>query len=288
MRASSQWEKPVLLTPLVLFLLMMLGFPSLLNIIYSFSAVDFHNLRSPQWQGWQNHAEVLADESFWRALGFSCRFGLITAFIETLLGLALAVYLAPLMGPHRWILAILMLPLMVAPSMMGLMYRLVLHEFVGPLSYYGAMVLENTPSFLGQDWAFTTLVVMEVMQWTPFTLLLLFTAYQSLPQDVREAALVNGTRPWRLFWCIELPQLAPTLLTAVLIRFIDGFRVFDNIYALMGSGPGGSTLSMSIYIYESFFKSAQLGKAMAASVMLFTVAFGLLYALGRWAKREPA
>ena len=189
MRASSQWEKPVLLTPLVLFSLMMLGFPSLLNIIYSFSAVDFHNLRSPQWQGWQNHAEVLADESFWRALGFSCRFGLITAFIETLLGLALAVYLAPLMGPHRWILAILMLPLMVAPSMMGLMYRLVLHEFVGPLSYYGAMVLENTPSFLGQDWAFTTLVVMEVMQWTPFTLLLLFTAYQSLPQDVREAAL---------------------------------------------------------------------------------------------------
>ena len=101
-------------------------------------------------------------------------------------------------------------------------------------------------------------------------------------------ALVNGTRPWRLFWCIELPQLAPTLLTAVLIRFIDGFRVFDNIYALMGSGPGGSTLSMSIYIYESFFKSAQLGKAMAASVMLFVAAFALLYALGRWVKREPS
>ncbi len=82
-------------------------------------------------------------------------------------------------------------------------------------------------------------------------LLLFLTAYQSIPADVREAASVDGARPWRLFWKIEWPLMLPTVFVALFVRFIDGFRVFDNIYTLVGAGPGGSTTSMSIYIFET-------------------------------------
>ncbi len=285
MYTPNRFQNLALISPVVLFLLLMLGFPTLLNIVYSISEVNFENLRSPHLSGWGNYVDVLKDETFWQSLGFSLRFGLGTAVAETVLGLFLSIFLAPLIRKNRWTLAILMMPMMVAPSMMGLMYRLVLHEFVGPVPYYWEMYLGNSPSFLGPEWAFTTIVLIEVFQWTPFTLLLFFMAYEAIPRDMCEAASVDGVKPWRMFWAIEAPQLIPTLVIALLIRFIDGFRVFDNIYVLMGSGPGGSTTSMSIYIYESFFKSAQLGKALAASILLFLAAFGLLYAASRLARR---
>ena len=93
--------------------------------------------------------------------------------------------------------------------------------------------------------------------------------------------------PWRLFWKIEWPLMLPTVFVALFVRFIDGFRVFDNIYTLSGAGPGGSTTSMSIYIYETFLRRGEIGKAMAAAILLFLTAF-LLLGLGQRLIRRPA
>ncbi len=116
---------------------------------------------------------------------------------------------------------------------------------------------------------FWTLVVVETLQWTPFAFLLLHMAYSAIPRDLREAAVIDGATAVRLLRYIELPLMAPMIGIAFFIRFIDGFRVFDNIYTLVGSGPGGSTASLSIYIYEAFFRQGAIGRAVAASVMLF-------------------
>ncbi|WP_425359357.1 carbohydrate ABC transporter permease [Cohaesibacter haloalkalitolerans] len=289
MANESLKENRILATPVVVFLLAMLGFPAVLDLIYSVSTVSFENLRDPTISGFGNYREVLGDPYFWSAVSFSTRFGLLTAALETALGLFLAVFLAPLIHRRFWLMAIFMMPMIIAPSMMGLMYRLVLHEFVGPLPYYLFEFFGESPAFLSPQLAFRTLVVIETLQWTPFTLLLFYTAYSSIPNDIREAAKVDGTRGLRLFTHIELPALLPTLVVAFGIRFIDGFRVFDNIYVLIGSGAGGSSTSLSIYIYTAFFKSADIGKALAASVLLFVVAFGLLWLVG-WLlkKRRPA
>ena len=83
--------------------------------------------------------------------------------------------------------------------------------------------------------------------------------------------------------------MAPTIAIAFFIRFIDGFRVFDNVYTLVGSGPGGSTASLSIYIYESFFRQGAIGRAVAASVLLFVAFFALLWSVNRLGtRRRPA
>lgn len=286
MRDPTRRENRLLAAPAVIFLLAMLGFPALLDLLYSVSTVSFENLRAPELSGFGNYRAVLQDPYFWNAVSFSTRFGLLTAALETGLGLFLAVFLSPLIQKRFWLMAVLMMPMVIAPSMMGLMYRLVLHEFVGPLPYYLYEFFGQSPAFLSPKRAFATLVVIETLQWTPFTLLLFYTAYSAIPADIREAARVDGTRGLRLFTHIELPALLPTLLIAFAIRFIDGFRVFDNIYVLIGSGAGGSSTSLSIYIYTAFFKSADIGKALAASVLLFAVAFALLWLLGRLLRRR--
>ena len=237
---------------------------------------SFETLRSPEFSGLNNFYKVTTDDTFWQAVWFSFRFGSITAILECALGLALAVYLAPLTQKNGWIVAVLIIPMIVAPAMMGLMYRLVLNEFAGPIPYYLYNWLGWSPAFLSPQNVFTTVVLAETFQWTPFAFLLFLTAYRSIPQEMREAATVDGTRPWRLFWKLELPLMMPTVFIAAFIRFIDGFRVFDNIYTLVGAGPGGSTTSMSIYIYETFLRRGEIGKSMAAAILLFAAAFILL------------
>lgn len=281
MKRSQTVENSVLATPMVLFLLFLLGFPTVLDIIYGFSDVTFETLRNPDFNGLENFRTVIADDDFWRASWFSLKFGTLTALAECTLGLFLAVYLAPLIRKHSWLLAFLIAPMIVAPAMMGLMYRLVLHEFVGPLPHYLFMWLGDSPAFLSRENVFLTIFTIETLQWTPFAMLLLYMAYEAIPPDVREAAAVDGVRPLKRFWYVELPQMLPTIGIAFFIRFIDGFRVFDNIFVLTGSGPGGSTMSLSIYIYEAFFKSGSIGKALAASILLFITSFLLLFLAAR-------
>lgn len=288
MNITRGLEWKILASPLVAFLLLFLGFPSLVNLIYSVSDVTFETLRSPTLSGLENYGEVLTDGAFWRATWFSFRFGLVTALAECLLGLGLAVFLSPLIEKRSSLMAPLMLPLMVAPAMIGLMYRLVLHEFVGPVPYYLYEWFGDSPAFLSVDNAFWTLAVVETLQWTPFAFLLFYMAYQAVPTEVRQAAAIDGAGPLQMLRTIELPLMAPTIAIAFFIRFIDGFRVFDNVYTLTGSGAGGSTTSLSIFIYQAFFRERAIGKAVAASVVLFAVSFLVLYGLNRLAGRRKA
>lgn len=229
---------------------------------------------------------VIHDPEFWSASWFSLKFGFTTAISECLLGLGLAVYLAPIIRKNNWIIAILIMPMIIAPAMMGLMYRLVLHEFVGSLPHYLFMWFNDSPAFLSRENVFLTVFTIETLQWTPFAFLLFYMAYEAIPTDVREAAEVDGSSPWRMFWFIELPLMVPTLVVAFFIRFIDGFRVFDNIFVLTGAGAGGSTTSLSIYIYLAFFRSGDIGKALAASALLFCVVFLMLFLAGRYFRRR--
>jgi multiple sugar transport system permease protein len=287
MTPSTSLEWKLLATPLVVFLLLFLGFPAIVNLVYSLSEVTFQTLRAPQLEGVGNYFEVLTDGAFWRASWFSLRFGIITALVQCLLGLGLAVFLAPLIENKSFLMAPLMLPMMVAPAMIGLMYRLVLHEFVGPVPFYLYEWFGDSPSFLGADSAFWTLTVVETLQWTPFAFLLFYMAYQAIPLEVRQASQIDGANAWQRLWTVELPLMAPVIAIAFFIRFIDGFRVFDNVYTLTGSGPGGSTTSLSIYIYEAFFKQGAIGKAVAASVVLFIASFAVLAGLNWLSNRRP-
>jgi multiple sugar transport system permease protein len=270
---SQRRDGLALIAPLTAFLLALLGFPLVADIVYSLSAVDFQTIRSPTFIGLGNYGDTLTDPALWRAAWFSLRFALLAATAQVLIGLTLAIFLAPILNRYPWLMALLMLPMMVAPALVGLMYRLILHEFVGVVPYYLYLWLGDSPSFLSPATAFRTLVTIEVLQWTPFALLILYTAYAAIGSEVREAARIDGAGEWAMLWRIDLPLMLPTIGIAFFIRFIDSFRVFDNVYTLTGPGAGGSTTTMSIYIYETFFRRGEIGVAVAASMLLLVASF---------------
>jgi multiple sugar transport system permease protein len=268
-----------LLSPLTLFLLALLGFPLLADLIYSVSQVDFTTLRQPRLMGLDNYAKAIDDAEFWAAAWFSLRFGVLAALIQLSAGLGLALFLAPLFNARPWLMAIMLLPMMVAPALVGLMYRLILHEFVGPVPYYLLEWWGDFPAFLSHGNAFWTLLTIECLQWTPFALLILYSAYSTIADEIHEAAALDGADGLRRLLNVDLPLLLPTIGVVFFIRFIDSFRVFDNIYTLVGAGAGGSTTSMSIYIYQAFFKTGDIGLAVAASLLLLLMSFIVLWSV---------
>jgi multiple sugar transport system permease protein len=267
----------LLLSGLCVFLAIMLGFPTVANLWYSFSDVSFQDLTGRGFVGLDNYRAALSDSNMWSALWFSLRFAILATLLQLVAALVLVFVLHPLVQKRPSLIALLMLPMMVSPAMMGMMYRLILNEFIGPVPAYLDM-LGVYVNFLGRNNVYATLVGIEVLQWTPFAFLVLLTARQSILPEIEEAAVVDGATGTKLNFLVILPMLMPTIAIVTFIRFIDAFRVFDHIFVLTGGGPGNETTSISIYIYKLFFKQSELGEAVALSVVLLLASLVLLQA----------
>lgn len=270
----------LLLAPLTLFLLALLAFPLAADLLYSLSTVRFATLREPAWAGLANYAAALGDPAFGRALLFSAGFAAVTTLAEVVLGLFLALALAPLLARRGWLTAVLLAPMMLSPALVGTMWRLILNEFVGVVPQY-LLRFGIEVDLLGPDWVWFTLALIEVGQWTPFAFLILLTARQAVAPELLEAATVDGASAWARTRAIVLPLLAPALGVTAIIRLIDGFRVFDHIWVLTGGGPGDLTTSASIYIYKGFFQNDRLGPAVAAALILFAATLVIAFLLTR-------
>ncbi len=269
-----------LLAPLALFVLLWLGFPLIANIGYSLSDVSFRTLGDPRFAGLENFRAAFGSAEFWSALWFSARFAAITTVAEVAIALGLAIAFRPLLEKRRFLIAVLIVPLMISPALMGVMYRLMLNEFVGVVPQYLAQ-LGLYPNLLGPDWIVATVMTIEILQWTPFAFLLLLTALGSIPDDLLDAAWVDGAGRAARLRRIVLPLLMPAIALVAFIRFIDGFRVFDHIYVMTGGGPGTLTTSASIFIYRAFFQQEALGFAIACSLVLMLLSLLLLWLVMR-------
>lgn len=254
----------------------MLGYPVVTNIWYSLSDVAFTDIRNPEFVGLKNFQSQLFDKRMWQAMGFSLKFALICTVLEVLLALLLVLFLEPLLSKRPWLTAFLMLPMMVSPALMGVMYRLVLNEFIGIIPLY-LDVIGIYVNFLGPENIYATVTAIEVLQWTPFAFLILLAARQAIPFDLEEAAGIDGATPFQLIRFVVLPAMVPALVIVSFIRFIDSFRVFDHIFVLTGGGPGNKTTSISIYIYKLFFVQNSIGEAVAVSLILLLMALALFY-----------
>ena len=146
--------------------------------------------------------------------------------------------------------------------------------------------LLSLAGFTGRDWlgekslALAAVIVVDIWHWTPFVFLLLLAAIETLPQDVFEAARVDGASAWQELRHVTLPMLWPAIVVTLLFRLIVSFKVFDEVYLLTGGGPGTATEVVSFTIYRRFFTEDRLGYGSAISVItLLVLALLILLAL---------
>jgi len=228
--------------------------------------------------GLDNYTRAFGDPAFLDALLTTARFVVLVVTIETVLGLALALLVAREGRFIRRIRATLILPMIITPVVVGIVFRLIYASDVGLLASIAHAVGLDPPQILSSgSGAFWGLVFLDVWEWTPLLFLILLAGIQSMPVEPFEAARVDGAGAWRTFVDHTLPLLRPTILVAVTLRAIEALTTFDQVYVLTRGGPGTSTQLISIYGYQTFFQFQQVGYAAA---MLFMVALVVLLAAG--------
>jgi len=260
----------LLLAPTILLVLAVLVYPLLRGAQTSTGFYRFgRRLRDV---GWSNYTQALHDPAFIGSLVTTAEFVTLAVAIETVLGLALALLCARERRFIRAVRGTLILPMIVTPVVVGIIFRLIYASDVGLVSTIAQAVGLPPPEILGQpNAAFLGLVVLDVWEWTPLMFLILLAGIQSLPVEPFEAARVDGAGTWRTFADHTLPMLRPVILVAITLRGIDALTTFDQVYVLTRGGPGTATQLVSIYGYQTFFQFQQFGYASALLIMVALV-----------------
>lgn len=230
------------------------------------------------WVGLANFRQALGDETFVGSLVRSVGFAVPVSLLELALGLGIALLLQDSIRGGHLIRTAILLPLMTPPVMVAVAWRLILAPAGGLLNglLLGTGLVERPVSFLGSSlWAFPSIGLADLWQWTPFVALMSYAALQGLPREVHEAAALDGASGWNAFWLVSLPLLLPALSAIFLLRLVLAFKLFDLVYMLTFGGPGVDTTVATFLIYRVGLQEFNTGYA-AAMTLIFGLVVGVV------------
>jgi multiple sugar transport system permease protein len=281
----------LLLLPALLIIAFLTIYP-LVNVV-RLSFYEYNYLRgTPKFVGVENYVRLFRDRFFLDGLRNTFYFSIAATVAEVGLGLFLAILFHRRFRGRRLLLPLLIFPMMLSTMVVCSIWRSMYHFDYGILNHllesltpavnwvlglFGRSPLEpiRIRWLFDPDLALWSVVLVDIWQWTPMAFLILLAGLQSIPRELYEAAKVDGASGPALFRRITLPLLRNHLFLALLLRSIDTFKIFDKVYALTGGGPGSATETISFYIYREGFKYFNMGRASAASVVMFLAVTGV-------------
>jgi multiple sugar transport system permease protein len=269
---NKHFDKTMLVLPAALFLILFSIYP----LIFSFRLVFFkwflNKPNPPSFIGLSNIQNVLLDTRFWNSLRVTLVILLIAVTVETLAGLFLSLLFRDKVYGKRIIISLLMIPIMISPMVIGIIWRFILNPEIGIANYILKMIGLQPLVWLGDiKYALSTIILIDIWQWTPFMFIIFLSGMQGISPNLYEAAEVDGASEWGLIRFITIPMLKPIMYIGILIRSIDSFKMFDLVYILTRGGPVNSTETASLYIYKTGFNFFNMGKASTMSYILLII-----------------
>ncbi len=277
------------LLPTVAILVAVVIFPLIYALTLSFSRWDDFAQTMGKFVGFKNYHRLLVkDARFWNSLQNSFVLWVIAGSAQIVLGFLIALLLNRVFCFHRFVKAVVLLPMLILPVGAAHMWSLIFNPLFGPVNYiFGIFALPQVDWLGSTRFAMTSIIITDVWQWTPFCFLILYAGMQGIPLELYDAAKVDGANAWQIVRRITIPLLKRVFLVVVLFRSIDLFRIFDTIYVLTSGGPAGATETMPFYTYILGFKRFDMDKAAAISfILVLIVSLISLFFISRFEREE--
>ncbi len=245
--------------------------------------------------GWENYRDLATDPVARQAFLVTVGFVVSSTLLELLLGLGIALVIHEQFPGRGWVRATALIPWAIPTVVAYQMWRFIFNDQYGlaNLFLFGDRVAEYVPWLAYPGFAWLAIVLADVWKTSSFAGLLILAGLQLIPDELYEAARIDGANTWQRFWRITLPLLRPALLLALVFRTMDAFRVFDLVFVMTQGGPGGATQVLQFYGYKALFTEGRMGYGAAISVTVFLAIFllSLFYirAVGsKLFEKEPA
>ena len=245
-------------------------FPVGYAIIYSFT--DFRLGKSAKFIGLENYISIFQDSEFLSALGFTLILTLVAVLSQFVIGMILALLLDNIHHFKKPISIMIYIPYFITAAAMGVIFRWMFMSNWGIIDQICRMIGISTPGWLDSPfWSRVVIILGEVFQNTPFSVIILYAGLQSMPLDQIEAAKIDGANNWQLFTKIKLPNLRQLIIIIFMMRTMDAFRLFDRVNVTTGGGPGISTETLAIYNYTTTFTKLRVGRGCAIGVITLII-----------------
>ena len=266
-----------MMLPALLLLAALSIFPFLFIVWMSFNEVSPIGGLSFEWAGLENWVNLFADPAVRSSWVLSAIYFVATVGLEMFLGMAVALLIHEIVWGKNLALSLFLMPIFIAPVMVGLLGRFL----VDPTYGLYAWVLNSTGIFtkniLGSgESALVAVILMDVWEWTPLVTIIVLAGLSSMPDEVIQAARVDGASYWQRLRYIVMPLISGVVIVALLVRSMDAIRFFDIIFITTNGGPADATKIIPIRLYETAFRFFDLGYA--AAIGLGMLAFSIVIA----------
>jgi multiple sugar transport system permease protein len=257
---------------MTLVLLWPLGYAAYLSLF------DYYlGSREMRFVGLANYAQLLSEARLWHSLWTTLVIAFGSVAVEFALGFVLAFALYSVTFGVRVFMILLFLPHIITPVVATLFLKWILTSNWGLIDATLLTFNINPPDWLGDPiWAKICVVFADAWIFTPFVMLVLYAALQTLDLAQIEAARIDGANGWRIIRHIIFPSLVPVIIFTVSVRLMDVFRFFDTIYVLTGGGPGTATETITMYTYQLGFQLLQVGKASALGIITLIIVAAII------------
>lgn len=274
--------------PAILLVAVVVGLPVLRVVELSFLRVDLAPGLPESFAGLGQYRRLWLDGRWWTALGNTAVFASASVLLETVLGVAFALLLNQRRRGRGLLRAVVMLPWALPTAVMALAWGWIFNDSFGVANdlLRRAGLVAGPVAWLGEPGtAMAAMVTAEVWKTTPFVALIVLAGLQGIPEEVLEAARVDGLSAWQRFRFVVFPLLLPSLAVAVAFRAVQAYGAFDIVYVMTGGGPGGSTETVSLYAFQSYFRYLDFGYGSAIATQAVVLAAALAWILTRLARR---
>lgn len=229
-----------------------------------------------------NYQQLLHDDRFLNSLVTQLKLSVVSVFFQVLIGLLLALLLNGSSRLLNGVRTLLLIPMVLPPIIVALIWKIIYTPDISPLHQILERINLPLNSLIANpDTALWAIVVADVWQWFPFTMLMVLAALQMVPGEPREAASLDGASSFNIFRYIVLPHLKPVLAVCILFRLIDSFKAFPLIYILTDGGPGSVTEVTNYYGFIQAFNFSWWGYGSAIAVVILVGVFILSWLIGR-------
>jgi multiple sugar transport system permease protein len=262
--------RPYLLSIPALVIVIGILYPFVLGAYYAFLNYAAVN-PNPHFVWFDNFKSVLGDQVFWQSVKVTGIFAVAATAVETFLGVGLALLLNRSSTIGRFFEKALIVPLMIAPVIAGVIWKLMFNPQFGILNH--VLGLGSSFDWLSGKTALLSVILVDTWIFTPFVAILVLAGIRSLPKEPFEASEVDGASWFYMFRRLMLPMLWPYILVAVIFRFMDNLKVFDHIYVLTAGGPGVATRTLQIGAFEDSIINLDYSRGSTYMLLLWIIVF---------------
>lgn len=239
----------------------------------------------PTFVGLSSYADTLQDPDFWGAVGRTVYQVGGTVVLQLFIGLAIALLLNRQFRGVRVVRSVYLIPMMMTPVVVGLVWKMLLNADFGFVNYLLSLVGIGPVNWLGSSLlAMPTIIFVDVWLSTAFVVLIILAGLQSVPDDVQEAATVDGATYFQRLRHVVIPMIKPFIVLAILFRVMDAIKRFDTIFIMTGGGPGQATETLDLYAFFTGFQNFEIGSGARIALIMLVFSLGISVVLLRFAR----